>query len=109
VAFDDRDLTCAECSQTFVFTADDQQYHNDKGYTNEPKRCPDCRRSRRVRYNEGGGSGGYGGGPRQMHSITCDQCGKDAEVPFLPRGDRPVYCGDCYSSQRGSSGSSSRY
>jgi CxxC-x17-CxxC domain-containing protein len=28
---------------------------------------------------------------------TCAQCGKQTEVPFQPRGDKPVYCSDCYS------------
>ena len=92
--FSDRDLTCVECSNTFVFSADDQQFHNERGYTNEPKRCPTCRASRRTERR------GYSSGPREMHAIVCDQCGKDAEVPFLPRGDRPVYCSDCFGQQR---------
>ncbi|MCL0029192.1 zinc-ribbon domain containing protein [Dehalococcoidia bacterium] len=102
MVFQDRDLTCVECSQTFVFSADDQQYHQDKGYTNEPKRCPSCRQSRRTsRGYDGGGGGGFGGGMRrEMHSVTCAECGKDAEVPFLPRGDRPVYCDDCFRQRR---------
>jgi CxxC-x17-CxxC domain-containing protein len=37
---------------------------------------------------------------REMHSVTCAECGKDAEVPFLPRGDRPVYCDDCFRQRR---------
>ncbi len=116
MAFEDRDLTCVECSQTFVFTADDQQYHADKAYTNEPKRCPNCRQARRAGrgYDSGfgggggGGGGGFGGGGggggmrREMHPAVCAECGKDTEVPFRPRGDRPVYCSDCYSKQRDS-------
>jgi len=52
---------------------------------------------------EGGGGGGGGGGsygPRQMFSVTCSNCGSPAEVPFQPRGDRPVYCNDCFANQR---------
>ncbi len=114
MVFQERDLTCVECNQTFVFSADDQQYHADKGYTNEPKRCPSCRQSRRAsRGYDGGGGGGFGGGMRrEMHSVTCAECGKDAEVPFLPRGDRPVYCDDCFRQRRDRQpdrGSSYRY
>ena len=115
VAFQDRDLACVECNQTFVFTADDQQYHSEKGYTNEPKRCPTCRASRRANrgFGGGGGGGGFSSGPREMHPAVCAQCGKDTEVPFRPRGDRPVYCSDCFSQQRsdsgGGSGGSYRY
>ena len=111
--FQDRDLTCVECSQTFVFSADDQSYHQEKGYTNEPKRCPSCRSARRANRGYdggggGGGGGGFGGGmQREMHAVVCAQCGKDTEVPFRPRGDRPVYCSDCYRQQRDSAGSGS--
>jgi CxxC-x17-CxxC domain-containing protein len=91
--YEDRTLTCVECGQGFTFSADDQSYHAEKGYTNEPKRCTSCRQARR---DGGGGGGGYGG-PREMHTVVCADCGKDATVPFLPRGDRPVYCSDCFS------------
>lgn len=39
-------------------------------------------------------------GPREMHEITCSDCGKKAEVPFKPDGDRPVYCRDCFQKHR---------
>ena len=108
MAFSDRDLTCVECNQSFVFSADDQQYHADKGYTNEPKRCSSCRQARRS--NQGGGGGGFGGGmQREMHPVVCAECGKDTEVPFLPTGDRPVYCSDCFRQQRERTGGSARY
>ena len=92
MSYEDKNLTCTDCSATFVFSADDQAYHAEKGYQNEPKRCPDCRSARRA-----GGGGGYGGGEREMHPAVCAQCGKDTEVPFRPSGDRPVYCSDCFS------------
>ncbi|MFA5317525.1 MAG: CxxC-x17-CxxC domain-containing protein [Dehalococcoidales bacterium] len=31
-----------------------------------------------------------------MFPATCAECGKSTEVPFQPRGDKPVYCNDCY-------------
>jgi CxxC-x17-CxxC domain-containing protein len=31
-----------------------------------------------------------------MHEVTCASCGGVARVPFVPRGDRPVYCRDCF-------------
>jgi CxxC-x17-CxxC domain-containing protein len=103
MSFQDKDLTCSDCGTTFVFNADDQQYHAEKGYTNEPKRCPSCRSNRRATGGYGGGGGGgrgggYGG-PREMFPAVCAQCGKDTQVPFQPRGDRPVYCSDCFSKQ----------
>jgi CxxC-x17-CxxC domain-containing protein len=101
MSYEDRTLTCQDCGASFTFTAEDQQYHAEKGYANEPKRCPSCRANRRAT----GGGGGYGGGgggyraPREMHDATCAQCGTQTQVPFLPRGDRPVYCSDCFSKQ----------
>lgn len=35
-------------------------------------------------------------GPKQMHRVECDKCGKSCEVPFRPTGDKPVYCSDCF-------------
>jgi len=97
MSYEDRTLTCQDCGQEFTFSADDQQYHAEKGYTNEPKRCPLCRSSRRA--GGGNGGGGYSSGRREMHPAVCAQCGKDTQVPFLPTGTRPVYCSDCFSKQ----------
>lgn len=98
MTFTDRTLTCVQCGQDFTFSADDQQYHAERGYQ-DPKRCPNCRAERRSQ-SGGGLGGGYGGGydrpRRQMFSATCSRCGKEALVPFEPRGDRPVYCSDCF-------------
>ena len=104
MSYEDRTLTCQECSQSFTFSADDQAYHAEKGYTNEPKRCPSCRQARRSErggssYGSGSSYGGGYGSRREMHPAVCAQCGKDTQVPFQPRGDRPVYCSDCFSKQ----------
>ena len=103
MAYTDKTLTCADCGAPFTFSADDQSYHAEKGFTNEPKRCPSCRAAKREQRSDGGGSssGGYGG-QREMFSATCASCGKEARVPFQPRGDKPVYCSDCFRSQQGS-------
>jgi len=36
MSYQERNLTCVECGQSFIFSADDQSYHAEKGYTNEP-------------------------------------------------------------------------
>lgn len=33
---------------------------------------------------------------REMHTVTCADCGTETQVPFKPDGERPVYCRDCY-------------
>ncbi|MDR3592001.1 MAG: zinc-ribbon domain containing protein [Negativicutes bacterium] len=88
----DKTLTCRECGADFVFTASEQDFFAEKGFTNEPGRCPECRAARKQ-------SGGFGRNraPREMHPAVCAACGKDTQVPFRPSGDRPVYCSDCFS------------
>jgi len=95
MSYQDRAITCQDCGESFTFSAEDQSYHALKGYTNEPKRCPSCRL---VRRQERTGSG-YGESQRELYSAVCANCGKEAQVPFRPSGDRPVYCSDCYSRQ----------
>jgi len=101
--YQDKSLQCSDCSTVFTFSAQEQEQFATRGYTNEPKRCPPCREARKAQQNGGNSysSGSYGNrsyssAPRQMFPIKCSTCGKDAQVPFEPRGDRPVYCSDCY-------------
>ena len=101
---EDRTLSCNECGQSFIFSADDQAYHSEKGYTNEPKRCPACRQAKRAQRN----GDGFDRGGREMHPVVCAECGQDTTVPFLPRGDRPVYCSDCFR-RHGTSANTGRY
>ena len=94
--FEDKTLQCSDCGEEFTFTAGEQEFFQSKGYTNEPKRCPACRQTRR---SERYGDSGYRS-RRQMFPAICAQCGKETEVPFEPREDRPVYCSDCYNKIR---------
>ena len=120
MSYQDRTLTCVDCSQPFIWTEGEQEFYAQRGFTNEPRRCPDCRRARKAQQGGGGGGGysssggGYGGGgggyssggggydrpQRQMYPAVCSECGKDTQVPFQPRGDKPVYCSDCFASRR---------
>ena len=99
MAYQDKTLTCAECNEGFLFTAGEQEFYAQRGLANEPKRCPTCRQARRATRGGGGGRG-----EREMHPAVCAQCGKETMVPFQPRGDRPVYCSDCFSQQRSEPG-----
>jgi len=132
--YNDKNLACADCGQEFVFTASEQDFYGQRGFT-EPRRCPSCRASRKAArggaegagggssyggygagggYSAGGsssyggggggGGGGYGSrdrGPREMFSATCSSCGREAQVPFRSTSGKPVYCSDCFRSQRG--------
>jgi CxxC-x17-CxxC domain-containing protein len=107
MSFQDKTLTCSDCSNSFTFSAEEQEQFQSRGYTNEPKRCPECRQARKAeRYGNGGnsyGNGSYGYTPgRQMFPAVCADCGKSTSVPFEPRQGRPVYCSDCYRKVRAS-------
>jgi CxxC-x17-CxxC domain-containing protein len=116
----DREFTCKECGSTFVFTVGEQEFYLTKGLQHAPQRCANCRRigrpaeipARRAtapwsapggmgRKKEFGGDVGSEWARRQMTEIRCVQCGETAQVPFQPRGDRPVYCRTCYAAARG--------
>ena len=115
MSYADKSLVCRDCGQAFIFTSGEQEFHASKGFQNEPSRCPDCRSARKAARGESSGgygsggyssggysSGGYGRQEREMFSATCSECGNEARVPFQPRGDKPVYCSDCFSRQRSS-------
>ena len=109
----DRTVTCRDCDQAFVFTAGEQAFYQERGFS-EPQRCPACRQARKAQRNAGGdsyssggygggssyGGGGYSSGPRQMYPTICSACGKETEVPFEPRSDKPVYCRECFQDRR---------
>jgi CxxC-x17-CxxC domain-containing protein len=98
----DKTLTCADCGTQFIFTADDQEFYAQRGFT-EPKRCRNCRSARRSE-RDGGDAGGFSRGPRperELFDVVCSSCGQQTKVPFQPRGDRPVYCRDCFDKMGG--------
>jgi len=105
MTYQDRTLTCADCRESFTFTSGEQEFHASKGFNNDPGRCPNCRAARKQNggrqggYSSGGGS--FSGFERQMHDATCAECNQATQVPFMPSGERPVYCRDCYSRQGG--------
>ena len=120
----DRTLTCRDCGQTFTFTAGEQAFYQERGFS-EPTRCKACRDKRKAERNANGGGGydsyggssyggnsyGDGGGygasgrdynsaPRQMYPAICSNCGKETEVPFEPRSDKPVFCRECFQQRK---------
>jgi CxxC-x17-CxxC domain-containing protein len=72
--YEDKTLVCKDCGNEFVFTAGEQEFYAERGFTNEPKRCKACRDAKR------------GGAPRR--------------VPFQPREGRPIYCSACYAKMK---------
>ena len=98
MSYTDKTLTCSDCGATFTFSASEQELFVQRGYTHEPRRCAACRETRKSqRPGDTGSGGGPGDRPRrEMFEAVCASCGQKAMVPFQPRGNKPVYCGDCY-------------
>lgn len=87
----DKTITCVQCGQDFIFSENEQKFYREKGLTNEPKKCPDCRAAAKRQR-----SGARPFRNREMHVTTCALCGREARVPFVPTADKPVYCKECY-------------
>ena len=89
MSYEDKTLKCVDCGSDFAFTAREQEFYAEKGFENEPKRCPDCRRAFKAAKSE-----------RKSFEVTCADCGVTTTVPFEPKSDRPVYCRDCFAKHK---------
>lgn len=47
----DKTLKCKDCGNDFVFTEGEQAFYKEKGFENDPVRCPNCRRSKKQQRN----------------------------------------------------------
>lgn len=115
--FVDKPLKCKDCNDDFLFSAREQEHHAKLGLRNEPRRCQVCRQMQRMHNEDRGRTPrpprpGFGGprpgpgaprpafaGPREVFMAVCAGCKKETDLPFKPRGDRPVYCRDCFRRQ----------
>ncbi|ARP50336.1 MULTISPECIES: zinc-ribbon domain containing protein [Caproicibacterium] len=88
--YEDKVLICKDCGKEFVFTAAEQEFYAAKGFTNEPKRCKECREKRR---NNAQAS-------CKLYPAVCANCGKETQVPFQPHEGRLVYCKECFEKMR---------
>jgi CxxC-x17-CxxC domain-containing protein len=96
--FEDKYLVCKDCGSEFLFSASEQEFYAEKGFENEPGRCPDCRRARKQQRNDFGRSRSRE--DRPMFKTVCAACGQQTTVPFEPSGDRPVYCRECFQARQ---------
>ena len=66
--YTDRSIACIDCGQEFTFTAGEQEFYAQRGFSESPKRCPSCRQIKKAQRSRsdssyggnGGGNGGYG-------------------------------------------------
>lgn len=91
--FEDKVLICKDCGGEFIFTAGEQEFYAEKGFTTEPQRCYGCRRRRK--HNTGDGKSAV------FYEVVCSKCGEIEKIPFEPKHDRPVFCSKCYREVKG--------
>ena len=97
----DFELTCADCGEIFVFDEAEQQFYRDRKMRG-PRRCKNCRHTRRLEYFTEDGMPQMKPDPakKTRFEIVCDKCGKPSFVPFKPAVGRAVLCYDCYNGRR---------
>lgn len=98
MSYQDKELSCKECGTPFAFTASEQAFYAEKGFQNEPSRCPGCRAARKAQM--GGGNSGGMRQQREMFPATCSGCGVETQVPFKPTAGKAVYCRDCFQANK---------
>lgn len=91
----EKTLTCSDCGSIFPFSASEREFCVSIGFVNiEPRYCASCRQSMMGKRHV------PDTGRPEMFAVVCPQCGKEAQVPFEARPDRPVFCILCYNSWR---------
>ena len=88
--YEDKTLICRDCGREFTFTAGEQEFFAERALKSAPTRCVDCRRARRHDNRT----------RKEVFEVICALCGTVTTVPFEPRPDRAVYCGECYAKRR---------
>jgi len=88
--YQDETLKCEDCTKEFTFTVGEQEFYAEKGLVNKPKRCPDCRQTRRQQNR------------KKLFDAVCSECGIDTKVPFKPITGKEIYCKECYSKRASS-------
>ncbi len=86
--YEDKTIICRDCNQSFVFSARDQEFFAQKGFTNTPTRCKDCRNKRKKKEVEATN--------RPLFKISCKNCGKEGEMATEPRKPDDVMCSQCF-------------
>lgn len=93
---EDTNIHCIDCGKDFVWTSGEQMFFRDKGLTNPPKRCRDCKQAKNDRLNAILSSQESGIKQKIEVAVYCASCNGYTTVPFYPSQGRPVYCRSCY-------------
>ena len=98
--YQDRSITCVDCTEEFTWTVGEQVFFHDKGLKNEPKRCKPCKQAKNDRLAAISLAQSAGVKQRIEVTVMCAQCHEETTVPFYPSQGRPVYCRACFIASR---------
>ena len=84
---------CIECNTDFELNEGEKNFYVQRGL-DLPKRCKPCRDSRKQQIN--GNSTVSNDSDPVLSTIYCDNCGREARVPFKPQANRKAYCRVCW-------------
>lgn len=71
-------IACRDCSEEFEFSVDDQQWHIDQGFDNQPSRCRPCQKAKKERMN---------GGPPPCYAFNDGNCDRGDSCKFSHGGN----------------------
>ena len=84
---------CVECDDNFHLNDGEKSFYAQRDLT-LPKRCRSCREDRKHKPRETIHSPPLPTSP--LSNIYCDNCGKDAKVPFKPQPNRKAFSKVCW-------------
>lgn len=92
----DKKIHCIDCRNDFVWTLGEQVFFRDKGLTNPPKRCRECKQAKNERIAAVAAAQEAGIKQRIEVAVNCAKCKSYTTVPFYPSQGRPVLCRSCF-------------
>ncbi len=86
-------LICVDCGTEFEMDEIEMSIYDRAGFSCAPKRCQNCRGSSKALQTAIRPK-------KEMYSAICDGCGVCTQIPFKPKGDKPVYCSECFAKKK---------
>ncbi len=101
---EDLAIECVDCGETFVFTTGEQEFYQERGLKETPKRCKGCRslrrkRRRRRRHSEGS---------QAEEKTAAKKAEEERSVAMVPRtfwSERPEWVLDALDQEAKKNGS----
>lgn len=93
---EDKNISCIDCGNDFIWTNGEQKFYRDKGLQNPPKRCKNCKQAKNERISSIAAAKASGIKQKIEVAVYCANCKGYTTVPFYPSQGRPVYCRSCF-------------